>query len=77
MLRWDVEGGPGTAGGSALTVDSHCLYDALDARDGRRLPGNIGWGGKQTARKQGDRVGRLLDLDQGSITVGVGRMTRS
>ena len=36
---------------------------------GRRYPGNHTWEGMQTAKEQGDRIGMLLDLDQGSMTV--------
>ena len=34
-----------------------------------REPGFHEWDGMQGAYKQGDRVGMLLDLDQGSMTV--------
>ena len=64
-LGCDVEGGAG-----AYTVHGHCFYNM---RDGKRYPGNIqgrdGWFGRQDAMEQGDRVGMLLDLDQGSMTV--------
>ena len=36
---------------------------------GCRIPGGNNWEGMQTAKEQGDRIGMLLDLDQGSITV--------
>ena len=57
---WDVEGGMNVqhAGG-------HCFYCM---EDGCRLPGNGDWHGMQNA-KEGDRIGMLLDLDQGSMTV--------
>ena len=60
---WDVEGGV-----SAFGVDGHghCFYQTLD---GACWPGNRNWEGKQRAREQGDRIGMLLDLDQGSMTV--------
>ena len=59
---WDVEGGT-----SAEDVDGHCFYDT---RDGIRYPGgNSDWEGMQDAEEQGDRIGMLLDLDQGSMTV--------
>ena len=32
-------------------------------------PGHSNWEGRQPARDQGDRIGMLLDLDQGSMTV--------
>ena len=49
-----------------MIVDGHCCYYTAS---GRRLPGNSDWEGKQTMRKQGDRIGTLLDLDQESMTV--------
>ena len=59
---WDVEGGA-----EAEDVDGHCFYETLD---GSCWPGgNHDWEGKQHASEQGDRVGMLLDLDQGSMTV--------
>ena len=36
---------------------------------GDRFPGRTKWEGLQTAQEQGDRIGMLLDLDQGSMTV--------
>ena len=59
---WDVEGGQ-----NAFDEDGHsCFYDT---DEGIRYPGSHGWEGMQTAREQGDRIGMLLDLDQGSMTV--------
>ena len=58
---YDVEGGL-----AAQIVDGHCFYYTYF---GRRFPGHIDWEGKQTAREQGDRIGMLLDLDQGSMTL--------
>ena len=58
---WDVE-----RKARAFDVDGHCFYFT---GSGSRLPGRIGWEGRQTAREQGDRIGMLLDLDQGSMTV--------
>ena len=58
---WDVEGGQG-----AEVVDGHCFYDTFD---GRRFPGDHDWEGMQTAEDEDDRIGMLLDLDQGSMTV--------
>jgi hypothetical protein len=58
---WDVEGGK-----DAYAVDGHCFYDT---EDGRRCPGFHDWEGMQRAREQGDRIGMLLDLDQGTVTV--------
>ena len=46
-------------------VDGHCLYWTYF---GRHWPGNSHWEGMQPAR-QGDRIGMLLDLDQGSMTL--------
>ena len=60
---WDVEGGAD----AAEDVDGHCFYMYSEV-DGRRSPGYSAWEGRQTA-KQGDRIGMLLDLDQGSMTV--------
>jgi hypothetical protein len=58
---WDVEGEQGV-----VSADGHCFYYT---HSGRRFPGNNDWEGMQTAQKEGDRVGMLLDLDQGSMTV--------
>ena len=58
---WDVEGGR-----DAWSVDGHCFY-ATDS--GSRFPGIHDWEGMQHAKEQGDRIGMLLDLDQGSMTV--------
>ena len=58
---WDVEGGQ-----DADTVDGHCFYFT---NSGSRMPGVHEWEGRQDARKQGDRIGMLLDLDQGTMTV--------
>ena len=58
---WDVQGGD-----PAYNVDGHCFYDT---DDGRRDPGFQDWEGMQNATEQGDRIGMLLDLDQGSMTV--------
>ena len=57
---WDVEGGH-----RAEDVDGHCFYYTTN---GRRFPGGHAWEGRQAA-KVGDRIGMLLDLDQGSMTV--------
>ena len=37
--------------------------------DGRRFPDATVWPGKQPAREQGVRIGMLLDLDQGSMSI--------
>jgi hypothetical protein len=47
-------------------VDGHCFYDTCD---GQRFPGDSDWEGMQGAMKEGDHIGLLLDLDQGSMTV--------
>jgi len=57
---WDVEGGV-----NALDVDGHCFYGT---HNGRRDPGYTDWEGMQGA-EQGDRIGMLLDLDQGSMSI--------
>ena len=64
--RHIVRRGPTERGGYAPDVDGHCFYCT---GSGQRLPGYRGWEGRQSAREQGDRIGMLLDLDQGSITV--------
>jgi hypothetical protein len=46
-------------------VDAHCLYFTIN---GARFPGRSIWEGSQTADED-DRIGMLLDLDQGSMTV--------
>ena len=63
---WNVEGGV-----AAFDVDGHCLYWTYH---GSRFPGfsdmeGFDWEGTQRATEQGDRIGMLLDLDQGSMTV--------
>ena len=76
---WDVEAqgtspwrGTGERGADAYDEDGHCLYAAYQ---GHGFPGNhrsddgYEWEGKQNAREPGDRIGMLLDLDQGSMTV--------
>ena len=47
-------------------MDGHCFYGT---GGGRRYPGMSDWEGMQDVRAQGDRIGMLLDLDQGSMTV--------
>ena len=60
---WDVEGGEYAV---CYAEDGHCFYRTFD---GRREPGWQTWEGMQPAKQQGDRIGMLLDLDQGSMTV--------
>eukprot|EP01046_Picozoa_sp_COSAG06_P023374 COSAG06_NODE_1852_length_8164_cov_4.582275_2_plen_301_part_00 len=57
---WDVEGGEDVQGG-----DGHCFYFTFN---GACLPDYQDWEGKQGA-DDSDRIGMLLDLDQGSMTV--------
>eukprot|EP01046_Picozoa_sp_COSAG06_P044255 COSAG06_NODE_5934_length_3200_cov_29.593035_4_plen_146_part_00 len=52
---WDVE-----------EVQGHCFYSTYS---GKRCPGASEWEGRQTATEEGDRIGLLLDLDAGSLTV--------
>ena len=58
---WDVEGGV-----IAFSVGGHCFYGTFH---GERLAGQRNWQGRRSAKEQGDRIGMLLDLDQGSMTV--------
>ena len=58
---WDVK-----RGAYAQDVDGHCFYDKFD---GRRYPGRSNWEGMQTAYQPGTRIGMLLDLDQGSMSI--------
>ena len=57
----DVEGGD-----SAHDGDGHCFYFN---NQGHRFPDMVNWEGMQSTKEQGDRIGVLLDLDQGSMTV--------
>ena len=58
---WGVEGGK-----EAQNVDGHCFYETWS---GSRCPMFSEWEGMQHAREEGDRIGMVLDLDQGSMTV--------
>jgi hypothetical protein len=58
---WDVEGV-----GDAQYVDGHCFYHTVF---GSRYPRDHEWEGMQGAMEDGDRIGMLLDLDQGTMTV--------
>jgi hypothetical protein len=60
---WDVEGGQHA---EKAIKHGHCFYYT---GDGRRCPGYRDWEGVQGAREDGDRIGMLLDLDQGTMTV--------
>ena len=57
---WDVEGGA-----NASDVNGHCFYGTY----GSGMPGYRDWEGKQSASEAGDRIGMMLDLDQGSMTI--------
>ena len=57
---WDVEGGMYAPDG-----DGHCFYWTAD---GQRYPDGSEWEGREDAN-EGDRIGMLLDLDQGSMTI--------
>lgn len=46
-------------------IDGHCFYDT---RAGCRYPGPARWSGCQGAR-DGDRIGLLLDLKEGTLTI--------
>jgi hypothetical protein len=50
----------------AYMVDGHCFYDTAS---GTCCPGWQDWEGMQPAQEEGPRIGMLLDLDQGSMTV--------
>jgi hypothetical protein len=58
---WDVEGGR-----NAFNEDAHCFYATVN---GYSYPGCQEWEGIQGAREDGDCIGLLLDLDQGTMTV--------
>ena len=57
----DVEGGQ-----DAPWEDGHCFYYT---GDGSCYPDGHDWEGMQNVQAEGDHVGLLLDLDQGSMTV--------
>jgi hypothetical protein len=57
---WGVEGGSW-----AQDVQGHSFYSTFN---GTRYPDDSYWEGMQSAR-EGDRIGLLLDLDAGSLTV--------
>ena len=50
---------------NAYAVDGHCF---CDTDTGMRYPGRRDWKGRQHP-VEGDRIGLLLDLDQGTMTV--------
>ena len=47
-------------------MDGHCF---ISTRGGHCWPSRSDWEGRQGAGRAGDRVGLLLDLDEGSVTV--------
>ena len=59
---WDVEGGP-----YAYNGGGHCFFATF--ANGNRFPGGYDWEGGQGAEDGGDRIGMLLDLDQGSMPI--------
>jgi hypothetical protein len=58
---WDVGSGQG-----AQHVDGHCFFWF---GVGTRFPGDSSWEGMQPSAEPGDRIGLLLDLEQGSMAV--------
>ena len=62
----DVEGGV-----DAHNVDGHCFYYTVNGWcfTGHCFPDRRDWEGMQEAMEEGDRIGMLLDLDQGTMTV--------
>ena len=68
---WDVEGereadGEGPPDVEFESKGDHCFFDT---EDGHRMPGDHSWEGAQNATERNDRIGMLLDLDQGSMTI--------
>jgi hypothetical protein len=61
---WDVEGGQG-----AQHVLDHCFYDTEFGARYSPVHRFLHWEGMQGAMMLADRIGMLLDLDQGSMTV--------
>ena len=64
LPRWDVQGV--RAGRPQYGGMLHCFYST---RDGGRYPSGYKWKGMQEAKEEGDRIGMLLDLDQGCMTI--------
>ena len=58
---------------NAYAVPGHCFYNTASGQSWRcsewHSSTGTRWEGKQHAREVGDRIGMLLDLDQGSMTV--------
>ena len=46
-------------------MNGHCFYETYH---GAHYPAPYEWEGMQGAKEEGDRVGLLLDLDQGTMT---------
>ena len=67
-LGWGVEGGGGEHAlrTYAGDVDGVCFYSPAF---GIHFPSRINWEGMQSATEPGDRIGMLLDFEQGSMTV--------
>lgn len=66
---WDVEGGA-----CAYRVSGHCFYSSgygsgSHSSNGQPASNGHEWEGQQCAKEVGDRIGLLLDLDEGSMTV--------
>ena len=47
-------------------MGGHCFYSTYI---GSRYPSRRNWEGRQGASEPGERIGMLLELDQGSMTV--------
>ena len=61
------DGGPrDLEGRNPEDLEGHCFYTTYD---GACYPSYNHWEGRQNATELGDRIGLLLDLDQGSMTV--------
>ena len=61
---WNMEGGV-----EAVHGDGNCFYGTVSGICQPGYRGNSHWEGMQSASEQGDRIGMLLDRDQGSMTV--------
>ena len=49
-----------------MRTATQCFYSAYS---GQCYPAPHDWEGRQSTREQGDCIGMLLDIDQGSMTV--------
>lgn len=69
---WDVVCGADASGQDAAAVEGHCFYNTFT---GFGMPGYHRWWNEAEAdgtspyANKGDRIGLLLDLDQGSMSV--------